>query len=159
MLAIMIPLKAFSVILLVFPMISTMNFVTFIKTLEQLKLPNKLVQMIFFIYRYIFVVSDELQKTLISISSRNTGKKSYLFKRHILSNIIGMILVRSYERGERIRTAMLSRCYNGNLKTFYAFRMTKKDLLKFSAVTIWSLSLHFVVFIKLFDMVGITNGF
>jgi cobalt/nickel transport system permease protein len=158
LLAIMISLKAFSVMLLVFPMLSTMKFVTFIKTLEHFRLPNKLIQMIFFVYRYIFVVSNELQKTLRSVSSRNTGKKSCMLHRHILSNIIGMILVRSYERGERIRNAMLSRGYNGNMKTLHPFRMTKKDLIKFSVAVMWALCLHMIALTNVLDQVVTIYG-
>jgi cobalt/nickel transport system ATP-binding protein len=148
LLATRVSLKAFSVMLLIFPMLSTMKFVVFIKTLEHFKIPDKLVQMISFIYRYIFVVSNEFQRTLRSVSSRNVGKKTRIFHHHILSNIIGMTLVRSYERGERIRIAMLSRGYNGNMKTLNSFRMTKKDLIKCSIIIIWSISLHVIVLTK-----------
>ena len=158
LLATRVSLKAFSVMLLIFPMLSTMKFVIFIKTLEHFKLPDKLVQMISFMYRYIFVVSNEFQRTLRSVSSRNAGKKTRIFHHHILSNIIGMTLVRSYERGERIRIAMLSRGYNGNMKTLNSFRMTKKDLIKCSIIVVWSISLHVIVLTKLLDLARVTNG-
>ncbi|MCK4347884.1 MAG: cobalt ECF transporter T component CbiQ [Thermoplasmatales archaeon] len=152
LLACLISLKAFSVMLLIFPMLSTMKFVTFIKTLEHFKLPKKLVQMISFIYRYAFVVSNEFQRALRSVSSRNVGKKSRILHLHVLSNVIGMTLVRSYERGERIRTAMLSRGYNGDMKTLHSFKMTKKDVIKCSLIIIWSLSLHVIVLTKILDV-------
>ena len=158
LLAIKISLKAFSVMLLIFPMLSTMKFVTFIKTLEHFKLPNKLVQMISFIYRYIFVVANEFQKTLRSVSSRSVGKKSRIFHHHVLSSAIGMTLIRSYERGERIRISMLSRGYNGKMKTLNQFRMTKKDLIKCSIIIIWSLLLHVIVLTQTLDLIRVMNG-
>lgn len=151
LLAVIISLKAFSVMFLVFPMLSTMKFVTFIKTLQHFKLPDKLVQMFTFIYRYVFVVSNELQKTFRSVSSRNVGKKTWMFRYHVLGNVIGMILVRSYERGERIRTAMLSRGYNGKMKTLSSFRMAKLDWIKCSMIITWSLMLHVIVLMEMFD--------
>ncbi|MFW5804511.1 MAG: cobalt ECF transporter T component CbiQ [bacterium] len=148
-----ISLKALSATLLVFPMISTMPFITFIRALEQLKIPSKLVQMISFIYRYIFVISDELHKTRLSVQSRNVKKKSYFFKNKILGSIIGMIIIRSYERGERIRDAMLSRGYNGKIRTIHSFKLHKLDILKFSLILSWAFILHIFIFIKIFDKV------
>ena len=154
LLAVRTSLKSFSVMLLIFPMLSTMKFVTFIKALEHLRLPDKLVQMISFVYRYVFVVSNEFQRALRSVSSRNVGKKSRILHLHVLSNVIGMTLVRSYERGERIRTAMLSRGYNGDMKTLHSFKMTKKDVIKCSLIIIWSLLLHVIVLTKILDVYG-----
>lgn len=152
-LAITISLKALSAALLVFTMISTMTFSTFVRALEQLKIPHKLIQMISFIYRYIFVISNELYTTRLSIQSRNFKKKSIFYKNRILGSIIGMIIIRSYERGERIRDAMLSRGYNGKTKTLHSFKLQQIDILKFSLILIWAISLHIIAFIKMFDMV------
>jgi len=116
-LAVTIALKAFSVILLIFPMLATMKFVTFIKTLERLHVPNKLVQIITFTYRYIFVLLNELRRTLNSIEARSYKKHRTGFKLRVLGNAIGMLLVRSYERGERIYQSMLARGYSGRIKT------------------------------------------
>lgn len=152
-LASMISLKALSAALLLFPMVSTMTFITFIRAIEHLRIPNKIVQMISFIYRYIFVISDELYKTRLSVKSRNVNKKSYFLKHQVLGNVIGMIMIRSYERGERIRDAMISRGYNGTIKSIHTFKLKKMDILKFSLIVCWSIMLHIFVFTHIFEKV------
>jgi len=152
-LASMISLKALSAALLLFPIVSTMTFITFIRAIEHLRIPNKIVQMISFIYRYIFVISDELYKTRLSVKSRNVNEKSYFLKHQVLGNIIGMIMIRSYERGERIRDAMISRGYNGTIQSIHTFKLKKIDILKFSLIVCWSLLLQIFVFIHVFEKV------
>ncbi|MCK4810987.1 MAG: cobalt ECF transporter T component CbiQ, partial [Methanosarcinales archaeon] len=56
--AAMIVLKALTAVMLIFPMIGTSRMDITIKALEGLHLPNKLVQMFAFTYRYIFVLDD-----------------------------------------------------------------------------------------------------
>ncbi len=127
LLAITISLKAFSVILLIFPMLSTMKFTTFIKALEKLHLPNKLVQILSFTYRYIFVLSNELKRTITSMETRSHKKGSVSYKFRVFGNTIGMLLVRSYERGERIFQSMIARGYSGRIKTLDKFKMCSSD--------------------------------
>lgn len=153
LLAIMIALKAFSVILLIFPMLSTMKFVTFIKALEKLHIPNKLVQIISFTYRYIFVLSNEFKRTLISIEVRNYKKHASSYKFRVLGNAIGMLLVRSYERGERIFQSMVARGYIGKIKTLDKFKMYPKDWAKASTLIFIAILIHFISYLNLFDLV------
>ena len=47
-----------------------------------------------------------------------------------LGNFIGVLLVRSFERTERLYNAMISRGYTGELITLSNFSMTLRDILK-----------------------------
>ena len=148
----MISLKAFSVILLILPMLATMKFVTFIKALEKLKVPNKLTQMIAFTYRYIFVLLNEIQRTLRSIESRGYQKRLNIFNLQILSNVIGMLLVRSYERSQRIYNTMVSRGYNGKIITLRKFKMCSMDWVKAAVIIVTAVLLHIAAFLNLFEV-------
>jgi cobalt/nickel transport system permease protein len=153
--AFLISLKAFSVILLIFPMLATMKFVTFIKTLEKLRVPNKLVQIIALTYRYIFVFLNETQRTLRSVESRGFRRKTRLFNLRIMGNIIGMLLVRSYERGQHVYEAMVSRGYDGRIGCLRKFEMCSEDWLKAFMILAMAVLLHLLAFINLFDL-GVT---
>jgi cobalt/nickel transport system permease protein len=153
--AFLIFLKAFSVILLIFPMLATMKFVTFIKALEKLRIPNKLVQIITLTYRYIFVFLNETQRTLRSVESRGYGRKMSLLNMRIIGNIIGMLLVRSYERGQHVYDAMVSRGYDGRIGSLRKFEMNSRDWLKAFMILAIAVLLHFVALITLFDL-GVT---
>ncbi len=153
--AFLISLKAFSVILLIFPMLATMKFVTFIKALEKLRVPNKLVQIIALTYRYIFVFLNETQRTLRSVESRGFRRKTSVFNLRIMGNIIGMLLVRSYERAQHVYEAMVSRGYDGRIGSLRKFEMSSKDWLKAFMILAMAVLLHLLAFTNLFDL-GVT---
>ncbi len=130
----LISIKAIASILLIFPMIGTMNFSTTIKALERLRVPNRLVQIIMFAYRYIFLFIDETKRMTFAIESRGFKKKTNLHTLKTIARLLGMLFIKSYERTERIHRAMLSRGYDGNLKTLDEFRVCVKDILKASVM-------------------------
>ena len=85
-----------------------------LRGLERLRMPSLLVQIISFMIRYVNVVSDEMARMAVARASRGfeaTGVKSWRF----LGQVAGALFIRSYERGERVYLAMLSRGYTGSL--------------------------------------------
>ncbi len=130
-LASLITLRAISAVLLIFPMIGTMRFDTTIKALQKLKVPNKFIQMIMFTYRYIFVFMEEARRMFIAANARVFKKGTNIRTLKIISNLIGMLFIHSFERTQNIYNAMVSRGYTGYLKTLDDdFRLCGKDFLK-----------------------------
>jgi cobalt/nickel transport system permease protein len=82
--------------------------------LERLRLPSLLVQIMGFMIRYLDVVTDELGRMTVALRSRGCDPRS---PRHwpAMARSLGALFVRSYERGERVHLAMLSRGYDGRL--------------------------------------------
>jgi cobalt/nickel transport system permease protein len=77
-------------------------------------MPAVMVQIITFMLRYVNVVNDELARMRVARESRGfeaTGIKDW----KILASTAGSLFIRSYERGERVHLAMLSRGYQGKL--------------------------------------------
>lgn len=126
----MVYLKAISIVLLVVPMFGTNRFDISIKALERLKVPNKIVQMILFSYRYIFVFLAEMRRMAVGMQVRGFEKKSDTHTLKTMGNFVGVLLVRSFERTERVYHAMLSRGYKGVLNTYFDYKITVKDLVK-----------------------------
>lgn len=85
-----------------------------LRGLERLHLPHQLVQIMGFMMRYLEVVTGELQRMRIARESRGFRARS-LGSWPALASTIGALFIRSYERGERIHLAMLSRGYTGRL--------------------------------------------
>lgn len=115
-------LSAVSLVLLV----STTKVVDLLKGLEQLRVPNILIMIISFMYRYIFVLTDDIMRMKQARDSRNFGG-SRKWQIKTLGNIIGTLFVRSYERGERVYSAMLSRGYDGHTRTLRVFKFNTAD--------------------------------
>jgi len=83
--------------------------------LQRLRMPALLVQIMGFMIRYLDVVTADLGRMLTAMRSRGVDPRS---PRHwpALARTLGALFVRSYERGERVHLAMLSRGYDGKLR-------------------------------------------
>lgn len=140
----LISVKALSAVILIFPMIGTMRFDTTMKALEKLKIPKKLVQMIMFTYRYIFVFTNELHRMLTSLTSRGFSRRISIYAMSTTGKLLGMLFVRSHERAERVFNAMVSRGYEGNIHTLVDFKMRKADILKAAILIAIAVALNVV---------------
>lgn len=87
-------------------------FLTSVKAMQALGLPSLLADMTLFSYRYIYVIGDDLEtmETAMGLRGfrlRHPGGRALT----ILASLAGSILVRSYERSERVHKAMVLRGY------------------------------------------------
>lgn len=82
--------------------------------LERLRIPVLLVQIMGFMVRYLDVVTAEMGRMRIARESRGFDARDV---RHwpVLARSAGVLFIRSYERGERVHLAMLSRGYTGTM--------------------------------------------
>ncbi|WP_423791999.1 cobalt ECF transporter T component CbiQ [Methanocaldococcus indicus] len=84
--------------------------------LRDLKLPSIIVEITMMMYRYIFVLLDELirmqqaQETRLGYVNLKTSYKS-------LGMLAVNLFIRTFEKGEKAYIAMISRCYDGELKS------------------------------------------
>ena len=85
-----------------------------VRGLQRLRMPDLLVQIMGFMIRYLDVVTGEMGRMLTAMRSRGCDPRS---PRHwpALARSLGALVIRSYERGERVHLAMLSRGYTGTL--------------------------------------------
>lgn len=81
---------------------------------EKLRLPQPLVEIMSFMLRYTEVVAGELARMRIARESRGFRARS-IRQWPALGHTMGALFIRSYERGERVHLAMLSRGYAGHL--------------------------------------------
>ncbi|MHB9753262.1 cobalt ECF transporter T component CbiQ [Streptomyces sp. BYX5S] len=93
---------------------STTELRELILGLQRLKLPPLLVQIASFMIRYGDVITDEMRRMKIARQSRGFEAKGV---RHwgVLAKSAGALFIRSYERGERVHLAMVSRGYAGTM--------------------------------------------
>jgi cobalt/nickel transport system permease protein len=85
-----------------------------LRGLEKLHLPKLMVQIAAFMLRYVNVISDEMERMKVARESRGfiaTGIKDW----KVIATAASALFIRSYERGERVHLAMLSRGYTGTL--------------------------------------------
>ena len=123
----MIVLKANAIVLWVTVLIGTIEVVSLGHALAHLKAPGKLIQLFLFTVRYIDVLHHERLK--LSRAMKMRGFKAKLNKHTLrsLGYLVGMLLVRSLERSERIYAAMKCRGFKGHFYIFGHFAMKRND--------------------------------
>lgn len=107
-------------------MMATTGFPDLLKALEKLRCPYVLIMILSFMYRYIFVVQDELMMMQQAKASRSVGGCRW-FHIKALASMIGVLFIRSYERAESVYLAMCSRGFNGRIRTIQNFHFAVKD--------------------------------
>ncbi|HEX6235465.1 MAG TPA: cobalt ECF transporter T component CbiQ [Jiangellaceae bacterium] len=80
--------------------------------LQRLRLPARLVEIAAFMVRYADVVISDMQRMRIARESRGFQGR-HLGHLRVVAQSAGALFIRSYERGERVHLAMLSRGYTG----------------------------------------------
>ncbi|MFD4739030.1 cobalt ECF transporter T component CbiQ [Streptomyces virginiae] len=107
--------------------------------LQRLKLPPLLVQIASFMIRYGDVISDELRRMSIARRSRGFEARGI---RHwgVLAKTAGALFIRSYERGERVYLAMVSRGYAGSMPVIDEVAATRAQWAYASALPVTALA-------------------
>ena len=116
-------------------LVATTQFPDLIHAFEHLRMPRVLTTIVAFLYRYLFVLTDEVFRLLRARESRSAslpgmkhgGKLTWRAK--VAGSMVGQLFLRSYERSDRIYNAMLSRGYTGHIRTLNPHVMTNVDWL------------------------------
>lgn len=107
-----VTLKALLSLLVLNVLTLTTSIPALLHALVELRTPPLLVAILASMYRYIAVLIEEFSSMRRAAISRNLlqGKR---WQRLVIGNMIGSLFIRTYERGERVYQAMLSRGYRG----------------------------------------------
>lgn len=115
--AAILSLRVLTAVLAVNLLTATTPFPELMRALRGLKIPDVLVQVLEFAVRYIFVLTEEVGRMRLARKSRCFKSGGTLFNRaafSTLGQLVGVLFVRSWDRGERIYCAMLSRGYSSS---------------------------------------------
>lgn len=113
--ALMLGLRLFTALLAINILTASTGSREMTGALRGLGVPGVLVGIMEFTLRYIYVLSDEVQRMRTARSARgfNAGRSLVHWQTFsVLGQLVGVLFIRSWERGERIFTAMLSRGYD-----------------------------------------------
>jgi len=91
-------------------LVSTTPFPAVLRELRRMHVPAVILQVLAFIYRYFFVLIDEIEHMQLAIKARGAGSSNRRLIRGF-SRMLGMLIIRSFERSERVFQAMRLRGY------------------------------------------------
>ncbi len=112
-LRLLVSLSALQVVIL------TTTYSELVNAFRRLKVPKIFVLTLALMLRYIFVIHDEALRISRAREARTTGKISKFRAIKSIGNSIGLIMIRSYERSDKVYKAMLARGFNGDFPKFY----------------------------------------
>jgi len=98
--------------------------------LEQLGIPQFLLWVVQFLYRYLFVVSEEAQRMHSAVVARGASLgalRARGVRFQAAAGALAVLFLRSYGRAEDIHRAMLARGFQGGLRQLSASRFGWKD--------------------------------
>ncbi|MBS0206543.1 MAG: hypothetical protein JSS49_26945 [Planctomycetes bacterium] len=97
-------------------LIHVLPFRELLTTLRRWRCPLVLVAMLGFMYRYTFILWDELRRLRNARAARDFGGGPWWRSWSINSQMIGLLLLRAMERAERTHRAMLARGWDGSVR-------------------------------------------
>ncbi len=114
-------------------LVATTRFPDMIHAFEHLRVPSILTTIVAFLYRYLFVLTDEVMRLLRARESRSAAEpgrrsgRNVMWRARVTGNMAGQLFLRSYERSDRIYNAMLARGYDGHLRTLNPHVLRSSD--------------------------------
>jgi len=134
--------KALAIVSLMLVLLATAPLDATLKAARSLGVPGLLVQLALLTYRYLFLLADELARLRIALRVRGYRNRASRHSYRTVGHVAGTLLVRGYERAERVGQAMRCRGFDGRFRTLTRFHTRPADLLAFlvlvlAAAGIW----------------------
>lgn len=128
--AMMMGMRISASVLALLLMVSTTPFFDTLRALRWYRVPPLMCNLMMFTYRFIFVLTDEMDRMSMARKARGfSGGKSLLDRNAFttISNTIGMVFVRANQRAGHIYDALLARGYSGEVKTLTILKARPRD--------------------------------
>jgi len=123
-----ITLKSNAILLSMIALLSTTPIFSLGHAMGQLNFPNKITHLFLFTFRYIHVIYKEYHKLTNAMKMRGFVPRTNMHTYKSYAYLVGMLLVRSYDRAERIHKAMRCRGFNKKYHSLKQFSLKMEDI-------------------------------
>jgi cobalt/nickel transport system permease protein len=96
---------------------STTTMAEILKGFDRLHMPKAFTSIASFMVRYMDVIADDMKRMRVARLSRGYDPR-WIWQARAVGASAGALFIRSYERGERVYLAMLSRGFTGEMPSF-----------------------------------------
>ena len=97
-------------------LVNTAPFDDILGAMRRFGMPKLIVTLLAFMYRYLFIVFDELHRMQQARQARTFGRISMMRQWSLGAQLVGMLLVRGISRAERVHGAMCARGWDGTIR-------------------------------------------
>lgn len=146
-----ITIKAWLSVQMAVLLTATSSFSDLISGFRQLHVPAILISIIELMWRYLFVIVDEVNRLIRARNSRSSkldmhthSGGSVFWRAGVTGNMAGSLFLRSIERSERVYAAMLSRGYTGEPLADQIVKLSKTDWVISSLSTLVLILIYFI---------------
>jgi cobalt/nickel transport system permease protein len=122
-LCLLITLKTNAIMLLFLALVATSDAASLGQAMHRLRVPEKLVFLFLFTYRFINVIHGEYQRLMTAARLRGFTPRTSMHTYRTLASLLALVLLSAMHRAEMTRRAMLLRCFAGHFATLRRFRM------------------------------------
>ena len=129
--------KSYISALAVLVLVSTTPLPSLLRGLEMLGVPRFLLMVAQFLYRYLFVISEEAQHMRVAAASRRTRALAARGDRfRAAAGALAVLFARSYARADAIHRAMVARGFQGRFRLLSVLHFEWADALFLLAATL-----------------------
>ena len=129
--ALLLTVKSNTIIIALIALLATTPIITLGHALSHLYVPSKLIHLLFFTVRYLQVLHSEYDRLRAAMRIRAFKPGSNLHTYRSLAYLIGMLLIKSFDRADRVRKAMLCRGFHGEFYLLSHFELQEIDVVVF----------------------------
>jgi len=127
--ALLITIKSNAIVIACIALLSTTYLADLGRALGRLRVPDKLVHILLFMFRYLGLMARNYQRLTTSMNVRCFRPRTNLHTYRYYANMVGMLLISSYETAEAVHAAMLCRGFKGKLYAMDDFSIKGADML------------------------------
>jgi cobalt/nickel transport system permease protein len=132
--AVLLCLKALTIVTLMLVVLVSAPLDATLKAAHSLRVPGLVIQIAVLTYRYLFLLADEFGRLLIALRVRGYRMRSQPQRLRMIGHLAGSVLVRGYERADRVSQAMRCRGFDGRFRSLAAFATRPADVVVFALV-------------------------
>ncbi len=137
-LALLMTLKSNAIVMALIALLATCPIMNLVHALSHMGVPDKLVHLFFFCFRYLHVIHDEYHRLLNAMKIRGFRPRTDMHTYRSVAHLVGMLLVRSFDRSARILAAMKCRGFKGRFYILGHYEMRRQDYLVAATSVIFS---------------------
>jgi cobalt/nickel transport system permease protein len=125
----MLTVKSNAIIIILISLTATIPVFTMGRAMNYLGVPAKIANLFIFSYRYIHAILLEYRRLKEAMDIRGFRPKTNLHTYRTYAYLVGMLIVKSHDRAERVHSAMVCRGFQGKFFDLTEFSIKGKDFI------------------------------
>ncbi len=128
LLALSVTIKSNAILFFTLSLLATSEITDITHALSHLRCPSKAVQLFFFTWRYIHVITLEARRLQEAMKLRGFKPRTNLMTYRFLGYFLSALFIKSFDMGREVQRAMTLRGFDGTFWLINHFKLRQRDL-------------------------------